>query len=426
LLLANGWIVFTDVPFGDDWVFVERLKAFLEGETGWFYFFEPHNGHPMLIDRLAFYASWKFTSLNLAMLRWSMALLMLIAGGVLSWQLFCDLRQASGWSSAKALFLVLPIFALAVSLNQWEMFNVAANVGPIATALFAVLSVFLLDRWLASKKSLLLTVALLLAVLASLNGLQGILVWPAMGVILLLNPEGRRSSAVMSIVLLAFFIFAGINFGNVGDRSSFVFDPTSLLFGNLIIAGTPYLTHINDTPNVTAAMIFGYFVWILTGLAMWLYLMSAPDIRIRMNKYVALIAFGFGIALAIEIARIRLFSFEYLAASRYGAQVAPWAWGLWGVLALSSPSNKIATIACSTHAILISIGVGISNIEEADRAIYVRRNFDRQIDALRDGKVFSDKVEMSKIFFMDGQFVHRIPPVREYLLRNKLSLFRGS
>jgi hypothetical protein len=425
-LVWYGSFVCVDLPFVDDWKFIERLKAFVAGDIGWTYFFEPHNGHPSLFDRVGIYAAWKLASLNLATLRWCALILMLVTAALLGWQLFTDLRrqQASDrWSPGEAILLAVPVCALALSLGQWEFFSAAVSVDAVADNLFPVMAIFFLDRWYSSGGRLTLTAAILFAVLASRTQLQGILVWPVLGVLVVLNPKHSQFLSMLAIVVIGFLAFASMNLVGVTSHSSFVFNPLSLFLGNLIIVGVSYLAHIDNRAVMRADIVFGCLVWILTALAIWLYFVSAADTRARMNKYIALIVFGFGTSLMIEIGRLA-FSLEYLTASRYGAEVMPWAWGLSGVLALSIRSTKLGAAVFSAHTTIIVIGVGISNIEEARMAISRQGSNQNMIQALREGKILNDNDAMRRTFLVGDQYVDVIPPMREYLLTNKLSLFR--
>ena len=74
--------VFTDVPFVDDWSFIEILRAHARGELGLRHLFMTHQGHPSLPGRLSFLLSYRLQGFDLLTVRWLSILTVLAAAAV--------------------------------------------------------------------------------------------------------------------------------------------------------------------------------------------------------------------------------------------------------------------------------------------------------------------------------------------------------
>jgi hypothetical protein len=428
LLIWYASIVNVDIPFIDDWKFIALLKKFVDGQIGWLYFFEPHNGHPMMLDRVAFYFDLKLASLNMALLRWCTVIVMLATAALLCGRLYIDLQSQKTpkrWAHGETILLLFPACALALSLSQWEYLMVAASVDLAAASFFLLLSVFLLDCWCSTRRALTLIAASISAVLASMTQMQGIITWPAMALLLILDARLRANLAALFMVLLAFVVFVGITWMHLPSRPSFAANPIALLVGNTIVIGNSYLGHVNNRPLISGDIVFGSSICILTAMAVMLYFRSSANLRKTMNKYMALIAFGIATSVVIEIGRLH-YSREYLAASRYGGYVMPWAWGLYGVVVLGIKSSRLGAFSAFANIAIIVIGVGISDFEENRIAIYRNESYQNQKQALCNGKILSNKEALRKTFYVGEQFESLISPMRNYLLSNKLSFFRDA
>ncbi len=367
----------------------------------------------------------------MAALRWC-TIGVLSASAALLWgRLYRDLmnqQAAVRWRSGEALFLSVTPAVLALSLGQWEILTVASDIDGAAVNLLFLISIFLLDQWCSTGRMLLLAGGLLSAALTSMTQLQGILVWPAMALLLILDAGRRKHAPILIVVVLAFAVSAAAGWLSLDDRSSLTFTPLQLLLGNVIVIGSAYLGFVNNEPVLTEDIMFGCLIWLLTVTAALIYWTSAVEVRARMNKYVALVAFGFGTSLMIEIGRLHATPdhFNYLASSRFAAAVMPWGWGLCGLFALSIRSGRLAAAAAAVQMTAVFLGVGITNLEEARMAPFRRQVFLHQIQVLREEENVGDIAALPKTLYVsEARYVNLVAPVRAYLRANGLSLFRA-
>ncbi len=184
LLVWYGLTAFKDCPIFDDWKTIDRLHAFLDHRVGLGYFFERQNLHPGLAGRILLFADYLTFSLDLRVVRWLSVAIMVATAALVGARLFRDLRGGESCDMrgrAIAAVLAAPPCALVLSLGHWEVLSIAIGVDSLAVNLFAVAAIFLIDRWRRRGGALSLVAALVMAACANMNMLQGMFVWPAMG-----------------------------------------------------------------------------------------------------------------------------------------------------------------------------------------------------------------------------------------------------
>jgi hypothetical protein len=423
VLLLEASYVCQDVPMYDDWNFISLLQAFLNHQIGWRYFITSDNGHPVFFARAATYLAWRFTGLNLAVLRWCVVAEILLAGAVFCTMVWSDLVKI-GSTRGDALVVAAPACAIALTLGQWEVLTIATgSVDAIAVNLLLLLALLLIDRWTVTDRLGYLVGALLAALLTSVTELQGLLVWPILGFYLVLS-GGKNRNALLAILSVVFVCLVVWTRTHIDHSAVLVFAPRRLLLGSLILAGLPYMGQIHNQPVPALDIAVGFAIWPLTLMAGALYWRAPTGLRARMNKYAALIIFGVGTSLMIEIGRL-LFGLDAMAASRYATAVLPWAWGLYGLLALSIGSSRFAAAAAAAQIVLIAVGVSLTDFEELQIAPFRRDNALQQIKVLRDGEGLNDRSVLGRIFAMDRPDGYLVAQGREFLATNKLSLFRS-
>lgn len=411
-----------DVPFIDDWRFVILLQDFINHRIGWQYFFTPHNAHPFLLSRIAMVLDWRFAALDMALLRWCIVIVLLLTATLFCARLIVDLLGTKTIPRrAAASLIATPAFALTLSLGQWEILSVATCIDNAAVNLFFLLGVLSIDRWVRTNGAVFLATAILSALLCSMTVLEGILIWPALAAFLLLDcrPRHRLLSALF---VVSFLGFVALTLSRL-PTATFVFAPLSLLTGNLILAGSPYVGLIHNQPVLPLDIAVGALVWALTALAGMLYWRAPAELRARMNTYVVLIALGVGTSLMIEIGRLTV-SMQSLAASRYITATMPWAWGLYGVLTLSMRSSYGAAAIAAMQIALVVAGATFTDYEELQIVPSRREGFLNQMRLLRDGKDLDDKSVLGNVFYMDRPNGYMVAAGRDFLFDNKLSLFR--
>ncbi len=422
--LLEAFYMCQDVPFLDDWALISLLKAFINHQIGWRYFFTPHNGHPLLLARTATYLDWRIASLDLALLRWCVVIVMLLSAVLFCASLVFDLVETGTTRKrAGAIGLAAPVFALTLSLGQWEVLTVATCLDFVTVNLLFLLGVLLIDRWVRTSRVVFLVMATLSAILCSLTMLQGTLIWPAFIGSLLLGGRARNR-LVLASFLAIFLGFAAFTLTRLqAEAGTFVFAPLSLLLGNLILAGSAYVGQIHNHSVLPLDIAVGALAWSLTALAGTIYWRAPTELRARMNKYVVLIALGIGTSLMIEIGRLSA-SMETMATSRYITSIMPWGWGLYGVLMLGVRSSAWAAAAAGIQIALVVVGVTVADFEELQNAPYRREINLHEIQVLRDGKDLDNRSVLGSVFYMDRPSGYLVALDRAFLFENKLSLFR--
>lgn len=413
-----------DVPFLDDWALISSLNAFISHQIGWRYFFTPHNEHPFLLARTATYLDWRIASLDLALLRWCVVVVMLLSAVLFCARLVLDLVEAgTARKPADAIGLATPAFALTLSLGQWEVLSVATCLDFVTVNLLFLLGVLLIDRWVQTSRVVFLITATLSAILCSMTMLQGLLIWPTFIGSLLLGGRARQR-LVLASFLVIFLGFAALTLTRLQtDAGTLVFAPLSLFSGNLILAGSVYVGQIHNHSVLPLDIAVGALAWSLTALAGTIYWRAPAELRARMNKYVVLIGLGIGTSLMIEIGRLS-FSMETMTASRYITSVMPWAWGLYGLLMLGIRTSTWAAAAAGIQIALVVVGVTVADYEELQNAPYRRAISLHEMQVLREGKDLDNRSVLGSVFFMDRPSGYLVAPDRAFLFENKLSLFR--
>lgn len=419
--LLEAFYMCQDVPFIDDWAFVHFLDAFINHQIGWQYFLTPHNGHPFLLARTAVYLDWRIVSLDFALLRWCTVIVILATAVLFGARLAFDLVETGIRQRAEAILLAAPLFALTLTLGQWEILSVATCTDNVAVNLLFLLGVVLLDRWVRTDRIVFLITAILAAILCSMTVLEGVLIWPAFTGFLLLGGWSRHR--LMSASFLVVFLgFAALTLTRVSTET-FVLAPLSVLWGNLILAGSAYVGQIHNHSILSLNAAVGVLVWTLTAVAGMVYWRAPTALRSRMNKYAVLLGLGIGTSLMIEIGRLYA-SVETMAASRYITAVMPWAWGLYGVLTLGIRSSYWAAAAAGLQIALVVVGVAAADFEELQNAPYRRDVSLHEMQVLREGKDLDSRSVLGSVFYMDRPTGYLVAAGRAFLFENRLSLFR--
>ena len=170
-----------DVPYGDTWTMVPLFDKLSSGTLSVFDLWNQHFEHRVFFPRIAMLLLGSITSFDNVAIMYLIQVCLLIT--------LITLLLAFRDSTRANLFLFVPISFLIFSLGQYWNMLVAWSLTFVFVQTFAVLAFYLLH--LSSRTSLrklALLAALASATVASFSSAQGLFVWPAGFVQLLIAP----------------------------------------------------------------------------------------------------------------------------------------------------------------------------------------------------------------------------------------------
>jgi hypothetical protein len=227
LVLRRG----VDIPFWDEWDWGSLVYAAHTGTLTFAQLWEPHNEHRILVPNLLMLALDRFGG-------WDPVREELVSLAVLALtQLVLWLLIRRTVPAARRGICFLAASALLLGLAQYENLDWGFQMAWFLCDLGLVFAVWQLAR--ASRSPWPLRLAILAAVLASLSSSQGLLVWPAGLVVVLLIPRGAAvratawlaSGAVTAAIVRSGTFTSGAPPGHAG--------PGALLDYVLIYLGSP-------------------------------------------------------------------------------------------------------------------------------------------------------------------------------------------
>jgi hypothetical protein len=180
-ILVHTWFVrafAVSVPFADEWEFWWSMKGLDEGN--WHHaFWIPHNEHRLVMTRLVYFALRYAAALDVTVAMY----LNVVLACLTLWGLWLMLR-ASGRVS---LWAMVPVALVVFSLEQWENMLWGWQIAIYMMVCGSVWALYFLSRPGVTK----LGVAILCAIAASLSFANGLMIWPA-GLIYLLLARVHR------------------------------------------------------------------------------------------------------------------------------------------------------------------------------------------------------------------------------------------
>lgn len=367
LAIWYGLRVFTDVPFIDDWLFVDRVFAYRQGELGlWSYLFTPHNGHPVVITRLLLIAIHDVAGLNLQLLRW-MSLCLHLATTLVCVRLVLGPRQGSAFSTVWSSVLVA---ALGTTLAQWESYAVASDIGNAITAFCAVTAIYAFGQHLRTAHSRWLALSLAAAMAATVSMSQGFVVWMSLAIMAVFL---RSHRGVVLTTVLVLFAAGGCGILWLSGRVVFLaggLHAMHMLASVPLLVALPFVNPMDSPGYALAGIVTG--VVLLVILAVLLAVLGrdwfrSPRLSLAESApHLALIVLGLGTIVLIVSGR-RAYPLTAIAASRYGAPLLPLAVGLIGLAAHSvqRTSSRARRAVCTALIVIAAAGWTVNNYHEA-------------------------------------------------------------
>jgi hypothetical protein len=161
-----------NVPFLDEWSYLQYVEKFLEGKLNLAEFVNvQHNEHKVCVP-------FSIMLLVSAVSRQNSIALMYLSVGIILLQSLC--LVGIGWprvrGRANSLLLLAPVFWLMFSLRNWENLLWGHQAHLLTCGLLIVLTVFLLDR--ANRSTACFMLALAAALGATFSMGNGVVIWP--------------------------------------------------------------------------------------------------------------------------------------------------------------------------------------------------------------------------------------------------------
>jgi hypothetical protein len=182
-----------NVVFRDQWSVVDLFRALSLGELSFGDLWAPHNDHRLFFPHIVMLVLGTATE-------WNNLAEMYLIQACFFVTLVC-LLLAFRAEGGPRLILFVPIAFLVFSLRQSQNMLWGFQITFVFAQMFAILALFLL--YLAAHRTLrkaTFPASLLSATVASFSAIQGLLVWPAGLLLLIVSPSRRRRKALLIAV----------------------------------------------------------------------------------------------------------------------------------------------------------------------------------------------------------------------------------
>jgi len=421
--------VFTDVPFVDDWYFIEILRAHARGELGLRHLFMTHQGHPSLPGRLSFLLSYRLQGFDLLTVRWLSILTVLAAAavaGAATAAIILRQPRDAGVTQPGFVLGVPIVIAVCATLGQWEIYSFAMGIGNASVNLYGFAAIFAMHGWLERRRWSWLALALACAVASNLSMGQGALVWAALAFMMVLHPDRRRLlplAAAMLAVCVAAALLQAQGMGSSPGGSVSKLDLGRAVRATLGLLGVPLIGQIGNAVVVPLSMAFGVAVLGL-GLVGLLRLPDADPAQCRaMLPFLGCIAWGGGALVLIVIGRQEGPMFAQLA-PRYTPIIAPIVVGLVGLLGVGASWASLGGRLLTALFVLAVVGLGVTNVEERNMAHYRPDAFARMEAAILNGFAGLDAAGRREAVFSNDLTADKAVAGAAFLREERLGPFR--
>lgn len=293
-------------PYSDQWVEVDLFGKLAAGTLGMDDLFAQRNEHRLFFPRLVILSLAALTHYNTVA---EMYFIQVCAVATLAvfWFAFRG--------GANKLLLFVPVAVLLFSLRQHVSMLLGIQIVVALTQLCAVLAFYCLHRSRRDGgEKMAFPVAILSATVASFSFLQGLFVWPA-GLVQLVIMSVDRSKkrmmiAVWTVVGACEWALYFYSFANEGDRALgyFLIHPVKAVQYLLTLAGSTLFAH----PSY--ALVAGVILLALAvGLVLWIYVDGALG---DYSFWIAVLVFVTFFGLAAMVGRLEI-GVQQATASRY-------------------------------------------------------------------------------------------------------------
>ena len=243
MLAYLGYLVISqasNVPFWDQWNFVDVFAKYYQGTLGWNDLTEPHNGHIIFFPKLIMLAMGIASHWDV---RYELAVNLFLVGCLYSCYRLLLLKQTD-WGFFAHFFIALVIGLLLFSYVQCENWTWGWQLQMFLCLLLVPISLGILSCNAITTRSVIVTA--LLTLCASFSYAAALNVWLVGGFLLAIRAAAPRHLALwlsFAIPCIGFYIFK-----DMSDRNLVVQDPLMQIKFILVFLGTPLgLAKINNS-----------------------------------------------------------------------------------------------------------------------------------------------------------------------------------
>jgi hypothetical protein len=372
-----------DVPYGDTWTMVPLFDKLSSGTLGVFDLWRQHFEHRVFFPRIAMLLVGTATAFD------NVAIMYLIQACLLLTLIVLLLAFRDSVVRSKP-FLFVPISFLVFSLGQYWNMLVAWSLTFVFVQTFAVLALYLL--YVSSRtnpRKLAFSAALASGTVASFSSAQGLFVWPAGFVQLLLAPIDRPTKKALigawSLVGLGEWIvyFYGLNVPRHGSERYFLDNPNLGIDYFLTALGGSLIR------QQAIALVSGFVLVFLVAASLFL-VYKAGKLG-ECSFWIALLSFSFLFLLSIVVGRSGMGA-ENALSSKYPTFSVLAVIGAYVMLVklVLEQGSRVGVALLGLLTALIMISVPVSYVEGVDagkelevsreRAAYVISTYESQPD----------------------------------------------
>jgi hypothetical protein len=428
--LATTWFVLyhaIDVPYWDEWTFIDHLRSLVEGTYELETLFSSHNGHRIVLPRVVMLALGWASDLDV---RWMQVASLLVSLATL-WLMAPWLRDSqaplprrfSGW-------LLVPVSAVVFAWSPWSNWTSGWQFQIFFSNFWSVLAVRLALRGPIGWPRVAL--ALLAALGSAFSFASGLVCLPIVALALLMDPRAAgdsrrwlRFGVALATACAAVWSYydpqARMEQSNVGGPAH------SRLLG--IVLYVPCLlggwATRQDWRQASWIGGIGLACVALFGWTLWF---RRPKLRPAVLPWVLLSAHAIGASLAVGFGRFETHAGQAMS-PRYGTLAVPFWVSLvcvtamaWGAAFGTRRDHPRLWVATTTLALAIS-GITIHSLLRASQDAITRVR--RFVTDMEHGRAFLARFPVApagtleSLFFED--FVHSVAPV---LAGERWSTFR--
>ena len=356
-----------DVPYGDTWTMVPLFDKLSAGILSWSDLWHQHFEHRVFFPRIAMLLLGVATSFNNVAIMYLIQVCLLITLIVLLLA-FKDDIQAN-------LFFFVPISFLVFSLGQYWNLLVAWSITFVFVQTFVVLALYLLhvsNR--TNVRRLAFSAALISGTAASFSSAQGLLVWPAGLLQLLIAPMESSTKKILAGIwsvggVVEWIVyFYDLNLPKHHSERYFLDNPSLGIVYFLTSLGSSLIR------QQIVALVIGLLLVCLVTVT--LYLVYRAGTLGKCSFWIALISFSFLFLLSILVGRSGM-GFENALSSKYPTFTALGVIGAYAMLIklVLEHRIRISYVLLGSLIVLIATSIPLSYVEgvDAGKAIEVRR-----------------------------------------------------
>ncbi len=312
-----------NVPHEDTWNWIPLAVAWKNGSITWAELWHLHTDNRMLVPKIVVLALAAVFGFNTKVDVGLSATMLVLAGGMIAHRI---------WASTRSVWGMVPVAWVLLSFVQWQNTLWEFQVAWFLVLVCVVSAVLCIDAGDALWR---LGLAAVLAFVASVSSLQGLLIWPAVGVVLLLRkrPVSHLLYWGAGMVVATCVYLHGFHFAtNAGPSPLFAVEhPVETILAFLVAVGNVIPIEGLMGSGVTGYVIPEMFGLLLSAVACAVGWIAWKDGCENAFAGLGLVAFGILFDAVVAIGRVA-YGLGALEASRYTTYNLLMVAGLWWMI----------------------------------------------------------------------------------------------